>query len=250
MLDSVEPFIPTPRPRKEKPLAPVKSSAAPVKSTPAPATNQKIASDERKARVLEHLRVAGDFVRGADLARTMGEEQARVAHSLVLLARDGLAISNGVGGKGCAYRAVGRQTGKAKAKPRRGADEEEGARVEPPRIREPRLLGPVRHVEPDVKLSIVSPIAPVPPAPQVRRAPVREGSGVFRLPVFLLGEGERHEHCANYGDCLGRFARRYPSARAHCPPGCASFTEIPAHVRHGIAMTGGVSALAHAAETK
>jgi hypothetical protein len=113
-----------------------------------------LAAREREDRILAYLEEHGES-RGAEIARALKLSGSQVGTSLLRLAAAGRAASNGKGGKGCAYHAVGRQTSTRKAsRPVKGADEEEGGAV---------------------KLSIVSPTAPAPsrggaPGPETSQA--------------------------------------------------------------------------------
>jgi hypothetical protein len=83
-----------------------------------------------------------------------------------------------------------------------------------------------------------SPLA-VPPASE-------SSSGVRRLPMMVVGPGDRQSECRHYDGCLDRFVAvhcRRPGHRgepdAHCPPGCEAFAVVPQHVHQALAHTYG-----------
>jgi hypothetical protein len=188
-----------------------------VVAKPRTATRPKVSHnglEGRQAQLYEIIKTNGPMRCGA-IAKTIGISAGAVSGSMAPLMAKGL-IEKEPGQLG-AFRLAGtRQTGAKKTrKPPKGADEEEGA----------------AHV----KLSIVRPSAPVPPGPSARIAPVRQPSGVFKLPVLLRGPGVRRDDCTNYDGCLTRFCRvDRLGTSAHCPTGCSSF--VPA--RRELAMAG------------
>lgn len=73
------------------------------------------------------------------------------------------------------------------------------------------------------------------------RPPREEQSGVRRLPVLELGDGNRRDDCRHYEGCLDRFVAQHVKGKgtggssARCPVGCESFGVVPSHARHAIA---------------
>jgi len=116
------------KPRRAKPKAPAEPRRRKA-STSREDRPDVAAARERADRVLGYLEEHGES-RGADIARALKLSIPLVGTSLRQLAAEGKAVSNGKGGRGCAYRPAGRQTSRKAAKPSKpSADEEEGGRA-------------------------------------------------------------------------------------------------------------------------
>ncbi len=145
--------------RDVKPAKVIQTTKKPAKATSVMGRPIPTAVLERRARVVEHLKIAGAPMRGSVLADMMGLDRGAITYDLRKLAEQGLVQSNGKNELGSAYTvtgSAGRQTGK-KPKPAPAASEDdEGEPVHP--------------------VLVVPNLAPAPPRPLVA-SPRRAGPG-------------------------------------------------------------------------